>query len=93
MFPEFIPIEIRGMSVMSALVFFFMFVGWGSYFWWDRREHTYANNRVIDVDDKVDLLFSKFDGANSDIGEMKAHMAGIHEAVEWIKKYMEQNNK
>ena len=93
MFPEFIPIELRGMSVITALVFFFMFIGWGSYFWWDRREHSHVNHKVINVDDKVDLLFSKFDGANEDISEMKAHMSGIHEAVEWIKKYMETNKK
>lgn len=93
MFPEFIPIELRGMSVLTALVLFFMFIGCGSYFWWDRREHTYLNNQAVEVDDKVDLLFSKFDDANGDISEMKAHMAGIHEAVEWIKKYMERNEK
>ena len=93
MFPEFIPIELEGMSVLTALIFCSMFIGWGSYFWWDRREHSYLNNQAVEVDDKVDLLFSKFDGANEDISEMKAHMAGIHEAVEWIKKYMEQNKK
>ena len=93
MFPDFVPVELRGMSVITALVFFFMFIGWGSYFWWDRREHTCVNQKVVEVDDKVDLLFSKFDDANGDISEMKAHMAGIHEAVEWIKKYMETNKK
>ena len=93
MFPEFVPIELRGMSVLTALIFCSIFIGWGSYFWWDRREHSYLNNQAVEVDDKVDLLFSKFDDANGDISEMKAHMAGIHEAVEWIKKYMETNKK
>ena len=93
MFPEFVPIELRGMSVITALIFFFMFVGWGSYFWWDRREHSHVNHKVVEVDDKVDLLFSKFDGATECINEMRAHMAGIHEAVEWIKKDIERQTK
>lgn len=89
-FPEFIPIELRGMSILTALILFFMLIGWGSYFWWDRREHMYVSHRVSEVDDKVTTLFEKIDETNKDISSMKSNMAGIREAVEWIKKYMEQ---
>ena len=90
MLPEYIPLELHGMSIFTAIIITVMFVGWGSYFWWDRREHTYVNNHVIEVEDKVNILFEKIDETNKDISSMKSHMAGIHEAVEWIKKYMEQ---
>lgn len=90
MFPDFIPIEYTGMSILTAVIMFFMFIGWGSYFWWDRREHAFVNSRVIEVDEKVSILFEKIDATNQDISSMKSHMAGIHEAVEWIKRFMEQ---
>ena len=89
---DLIPLENSGMSCFTALVLFFMFAGWGSYFWWDRREHVCLGNRVEEVDNKTDLLFSKIDSANGDISEMRSHIAGIHEAVEWIKKYMENKS-
>lgn len=97
MFPEFIPIEFEGVSIITAVVFVFLFAGWRVYYLWDVREHTRIDNELCDkievTNDKVDLLFEKMDETNRNIASMNTNIAAISEAVDWIKKYMEQNTK
>lgn len=97
MFPEFIPVKFEGISIITALVFVFLFAGWRIYYLWDVREHTRIdyelNYKIIETNDKVDLLFEKMDESNRNIATMNSNIAAISEAVEWIKKYMERPNK
>lgn len=103
MFMDFLNIispETRGMSIYTALVFLFICLGFRAYFWWDKREHTRISGRTDEhaeifdkkikiTDEKVDLLFQKVDDTNNSLTEIKTHVARTHEAVEWIKRYME----
>lgn len=95
--PEFIPVEMRGISIITALIFFFLGVGGWFYFGWDRREHTRLQaHTTIEADDlggKINTLFDKMDNSNKDISDIKAHIAGVHEAVDWIKTFMESKVK
>lgn len=97
MFPDFIPVEFEGVSIITALVFVFLFAGWRIYYLWDVREHTRIDNefndKIEETNSKVDLLFEKMDESNRNIASMNTNIAAISEAVEWIKKYMEQHNK
>jgi len=101
MFPDFVPVEFEGISVISAVIFVFLFAGWGVYCRWDIREHfridnridsqnTNLNEKIGDTNEKVDLLFEKMDESNRNIASMNTNIAAISEAVEWIKKYMER---
>ena len=91
---EAIPVKMEEISIISALLFSFVFVCGGIYHSWNHREHTrikaYAQDGLIEINDKASLLFSKIDDTNDDLSEIKAHIAGMHEAVDWIKKYMEK---
>ena len=91
---DIIPIENQGMSVITALVLFFMMNGYVVYFWWDRREHsriqTQSAANISTVDDKVCILFDKVDRTQNDISEINTHIASIQESIEWIKKSMER---
>ncbi len=99
--PEFIPIELRGMSIITATFVFFMSIGGGFAYQLFKREfkridlvinHTVneINTKIGDTNDEVSQLFEKFDQTNHDITEIKTHVARTHEAVEWIKRAMEQ---
>lgn len=98
--PDFIPVELEGMSILTAFVFFF--IGLGSCFLWnlytkeikriDRDIKNAVNEteaKIEDTNSKVDLLFEKIDSTNHDISEIKTHVARTDEAVQWIKRAME----
>ena len=102
--PPYIPIEFRGMSIITAIVFFFLGTGCTFVYQLFRREFKRvslevdriskeADNKIKDTNEKVDLLFSKIDATNRDITEIKTHVARTLESVEWMKKYMERNAK
>lgn len=104
MFPEFVPVEFEGVSIISAVVFVFLFTGLGIYYRWDTREHTridhsiyhqkdILDDKIEDTNEKVDLLFVKVDETNRNLSTMNTNIAAISEAVTWIKKYMERVNK
>lgn len=98
MFPiDFIPVEMTGMSVVTAICLSFLITGFGIYMSWDKREHTrihkYAQDGFVDINDKAGALFSKHDAMNRDLSDIKTHIAGMHEALDWIKKYMETKSK
>jgi len=44
--PNFIPLEHNGMSVITAIVLFFLMSGASVYFWWDKREITRLDTRM-----------------------------------------------
>ena len=52
-----------------------------------------THERIKDTNDKVDLLFTKIDNTNSDIADIKTHIATITEAVLWIKQYSFKGHK
>uniref|UniRef100_A0A6M3LXD9 Uncharacterized protein n=1 Tax=viral metagenome TaxID=1070528 RepID=A0A6M3LXD9_9ZZZZ len=97
--PEYLPLESHGMSVFTALTFFF--IGVGSVFMYNlfRRELKRINNKIEahskattekikDTNEKVDLLFTKIDNSNSDIAKIMADIATTAEAVKWIKQFL-----
>ena len=89
---EAIPVKMDDISIISALLFMFMFVCGTAYHSWNHREHTrirgYAKDGLIEINDKASLLFSKIDNTNEDLSDIKVHIAGIHESLNWIKEYM-----
>lgn len=99
--PEFIPVEMRGISIITAMILFFLItgaiIGARIYFWWDKREHSRLHTHTtIEADylsDKISVLFTKFDENNKNMSDMNMHIAGMHEAVDWIKKFMESKVK
>lgn len=104
MFPDFVPVEFEGVSIISAVVFVFLFTGLGIYYRWDIREHfrinqninqqkDILNEKLEDTNEKVDILFSKVNETNRNLSSMNTNIAAISEAVTWIKKYMERPNK
>ena len=102
--PEYLPLESHGMSVFTALTFFF--IGVGSVFMYNlfRRELKRINNKIEahskattekikDTNEKVDLLFTKIDNSNSDIADIKSNIATITEAILWMKQYSWKGHK
>lgn len=100
--PDFIPIETHGMSIFTAIIFFFLGVGMAFFYQMATRECKRINEeikrvckdkdeKINDTNDKVDLLFEKIDSTNRDISEIKTDIARTLEAVEWIKKSMEHS--
>jgi len=96
MFPDFIPIEYGGMSILTAIVLFFAGIGGGIYAVWDKTEHSrnlnytkacaeLLDSQIKSVDNKVDLLFLKNEEFIRDVSYIKTHVAGIRESVAWIK--------
>jgi len=56
----------------------------------DKKKNTEDfNDKIENTNSKVDTLSRKIDATNSDLIIIKTHVAGIHEAVEWIKKYIQ----
>jgi len=104
LFPDFLPIENRGMSIITAICLFFILIGVWIYFWWDKREHarlmTYTNelSKISDKQTeetmkKVETLFHKNDELNRDLSYIKSHVAAIHESVGWIKEYIKEDKQ
>ncbi len=102
--PEFIPVTLEGMSVITATVLFFMSMGMGFMYQLFKQEIKRINDeldrtvkdinyKLSDTNDEVSLLFEKIDATNRDITEIKTHVARTLESVEWMKKYMERNDR
>lgn len=87
--PSFTPITYEGMSIITALCIFGMITAACIYFGWDSREHKRLSHQIEDVDEKASILFQKSDQINCDLSDIKTHISEIHEAINWIKKYME----
>ena len=62
-FLEFIPIEFSGMSVLTALVFFFLFAGIAIYCKWIKNKIQIYDNFIINMN--VDLTDMKVDIAET----------------------------
>ena len=62
-FLEFIPIEFSGMSVLTALVFFFLFAGIAIYCKWIQNKIQIYDNFIINMN--VDLTDMKVDIAET----------------------------
>ena len=102
--PEFIPVTLEGMSVITATVLFFMSIGIGFMYQLFKQEIKRINEeidrtvndiniKIAGTNDEVSLLFEKIDATNRDITEIKTHVARTLESVEWMKKYMERNDR
>ena len=90
--PEFVPILCEGMSVFTAIVFFFL--GIGAVFLYqlfqkevkrldgDIKEAVMqTEEKIEDKKSKVDLLFIKIDTTTRDISEIKSQVARTDEDV------------
>lgn len=102
--PEFIPVELRGMSALTATVLFFMSMGCVSAYKLFKQEieridtvidHTVTeiNSKISNTNEEVSLLFEKYDQTNRDLTEIKTDVARTREAVEWIKRAMEHKTR
>ena len=95
--PNFIPIEYTGISIITALVFFFASIGMAAIFTWNKQEHqriracvddqvSAINIKMHETNNRIELLFIKLDNLTSKLNENNMYMAKTVEAIEWLKK-------
>jgi hypothetical protein len=83
MFPDFIPLENRGMSIITALTFFFYTVGFGYFYSTIKREFKRINTELIRHETKLD----KYQG---DISDMKTNIALTLQSITRIERTLDK---
>lgn len=82
MFPDFIPIELRGMSILTALTFFFYTAGFGYFYSVMKREFRHMDQKIKKHEDKLDA-------GQTDMAEMKTNIALLLQSMNRIEKRLE----
>ncbi len=77
--PEFFPIEFRGMSIITAVSFFFIGIGVG--FMWSVMKREFKR-----INKELDRHESKLEDRNKDISEMKTDIALTRQSVQNIEE-------
>lgn len=86
MFPDFIPIELRGMSILTALTFFFYAAGFGFFYNTLKREFKHVNQRLQRHDDRLDA-------GQEDMAEMKTNIALTLQSVTRMERILERRKE
>ncbi len=86
MFPDFIPIELRGMSILTALTFFFYTVGFGYFYSVMKREFRHMDQKIKKHDDRLDA-------GQTDMAEMKTNIALTLQTVTRMERILEKRGK
>lgn len=78
-FPDFIPLEFRGMSILTATFFFFAGLGACYMHTIIRREFSYIYNTLDDHEGKLD-------GFHDTLNDMKTNIALLLQSVQRIEE-------
>lgn len=103
MFPDFIPVEPRGMSVLTALFFFFTGIGATLFIQFVKREFKRidrkideemqkVNSSVDRANKRIDQGNDKLDDTKNDIAEMKTNIALLLQSTKRIEKILEKHS-
>lgn len=85
-FLDFIPIENRGMSVLTALTFFFYTVGFGYFYSTLKQE-------LKSITDKIEQHNRRLDLGQEDIAEMKTNIALTLQTVTRMERILEHRKE
>ncbi len=81
-----IPVEIRGMSIFSLILFAFLGImakmGW-----------SYMRKELKDINDRLDKHSQKIDDRSADIAEMKTDIALTRQSIQNIEEMMKMMRK
>ena len=90
MFPvEFVPVEFRGMSIITAIILSSLGLGLGFYYTTIKREFKRVQDNFKRVDKVLEAHDEKLDKNHDDIGDMKTNIALIHQSTTRIEKLLE----
>lgn len=96
MFPDFTPIELRGMSIITATFFFFAGVGAHIFTQFVKTELKRLDKKVDDnvekLDKKVDDNLEKIECVKDNISELKTSMAVLVTSTQHIEKIFESHS-
>lgn len=101
-FPDFTPIEYRGMSVITGLILFFAGVGFTAVIAFIKKEIKDVDEKVneeikhlkdtMDLQNKrIDSHSEKLENAREDIGDMKTNIALLLQCTKRIEAILEKN--
>lgn len=85
-FPDFIPIELRGMSILTALTFFFYTVGFGYFYSTLKREFKMINA-------KITMHEEKLENGRETMAEMKTNIALTLQTVTRMERILERRQE
>ncbi len=86
MFPDFVPIELRGMSILTALAFFFYTAGFGFFYTTLKRDFKRINTVLQKHEEKLEKT-------NGDIAEMKTNIALTLQTVTRMERILERRTE
>lgn len=81
--PDIIPIEMRGMSIFTALVFTFIAIGFW-FIWGTMRKE------LKDINNRLDSHSKKLDERREDITDIKVNIAKMQISIENIEEIMKK---
>jgi hypothetical protein len=84
-FLNFIPIEYRGMSILTLLVFCFCFIGFGVYSGMVKREITRLDTDIAEQSKRIS-------SGNNSINDMKTDVALLLQSVTRIEKMLDKKH-
>jgi hypothetical protein len=84
-FLNFIPIEYRGMSILTLLVFCFCFIGFGVYSGMVKRE-------IARIDTDIEEQCKRITTGNDSINDMKTDVALLLQSVTRIEKMLDKKH-
>lgn len=104
MFPDFMVIENRGMSILTALVIFFAGIGVTAGLQLLKRELDNVNEKINDEVERLDKAVEatnkradthqeKLESVRDDMSEMKTNIALLLSATTRIEDYLKENRR
>jgi TolA-binding protein len=104
LFPDFVTIENRGMSILTALFIFFAGVGATICIQMMKQEFTRVDDRIDEEVERVDKLMKatnervdshqeKLESVKDDIAEMKTNIALTFQSVTRIERILEKERR
>jgi cell division protein FtsL len=84
--PSFIPINLDGMSIFTAITFFFVFIGAGVMV-------NYMKQELTRINDEIQKHEKKLGETQVDISEMKTNIALTLQTVTRMEKILDRKHK